>query len=379
MPRQASGDPELRVVAVVLAAGRGTRFGHDKTLIPLAGKPLWRHAFDTLHAHPKIDAVGLIGSPQNLDVLRTETRALFVEVGGDTRTESSRRAAELAQGGVVLIHDAARPFVTAGVIDRVVDALADHPAVAPAVPVVDTIRWVSASGTKTPPRSELFAMQTPQGAHRNALLAAYSKSTGEFTDEMALMESVGITPKLVEGDPRNFKVTTPDDYAHALRLMGEGETRTGFGYDIHAFATGGRPLVLGGVPLEGPGLDGHSDADVILHAATDALLGAAAMGDIGQHFPNTDPRWRGESSVTFLRHAAQLLRDEGWTLVNLDVTVLAEAPKVMPHAAAMQVTISTALGIETSRVSIKATTNEGLGAIGRKEGIAAMATATIRR
>jgi 2-C-methyl-D-erythritol 4-phosphate cytidylyltransferase/2-C-methyl-D-erythritol 2,4-cyclodiphosphate synthase len=222
-------------------------------------------------------------------------------------------------------------------------------------------------------------MQTPQAAHHSVIAKAYSESTGEFTDEMALMESVGIQPTLVDGDPRNFKVTTPDDLLRAQAYVGYPEYRTGMGYDIHPVATDGRPLMLGGVRFEGPGLDGHSDADVVLHAVTDALLGGAAMGDIGEHFPNTDPQWRGAPSVHFLEHAANLLRNEGWQIVNIDISVVAEFPKIMPKALEIRQAIGGATQIEPARISIKATTNEKLGAIGRSEGIAAFAVATLRR
>ncbi len=369
----------MSTVAVILAAGQGTRFGGDKTVLRLAGKPLWRHSYETYLSHPQIDAVGLIGSEGNLQELKTATEAIFVELGGETRTQSSRRAVERAQADRILIHDAARPLVTHDVISRVIKALETNQAAAAAMPVTDTIRRLTPAGTETPPRHELFSMQTPQGAHHSVLAKAYSESTGEFTDEMALLESIGIQPTLVDGDPRNFKVTTPDDLLRAQAYLGQPEFRTGLGYDIHAVATDDRPMMLGGVKFEGPGLEGHSDADVVLHAATDALLGAAALGDIGEHFPNTDPRWRGAPSTHFLAHAVNLLAQEGWTIVNLDISVVAEFPKIMPKALEIRTVISGVLGVEVSRVAIKATTNEKLGSIGRSEGIAAFAVATIRR
>ncbi len=369
----------MRTIAVILAAGSGTRFGADKTQMVLHGKPLWRHSFDTYLNHPDVDGVGLIGSSENVDQLRAGApEAIFVELGGATRTHSSRKAVELAPCDRILIHDAARPFVSSEVISRVLAALTGSPAAAAAVKVTDTIRFVTPDGTTTPDRNALFAMQTPQGAHHSVLAQAYSENTGEFTDEMALLESVGIQPKLVDGDPRNFKVTTPEDFLRAQSSFGFPETRTGLGYDIHPVATDGRPMMLGGVHFEGPGLEGHSDADVVLHAATDALLGAAALGDIGEHFPNTDPRWRGAPSSQFLAHAVELLRSNGWEVVHLDISVVAEFPKIMPKANQIRGVISEILGVEVSRVSIKATTNERLGAIGRNEGIAAFAIATIR-
>lgn len=365
--------------AVILAAGSGSRFGADKTTLSLGGKPLWRWSYDAYASHPRVEGVGILGSASNLEALKTAREAAFVDLGGTTRTESSRKAVDLCSADVILIHDAARPFVSHKVIDRVLDALESAPAVAAAVPCTDTIRRVQAGSTETPPRSELFAMQTPQGADRLLLKKAYSECTGEFTDEMAVLEAIGVQPVLVEGDPQNFKVTTPDDLSRAQAHLGFPEYRTGLGYDIHPVAMDVRPMMLGGVRFEGPGLEGHSDADVVLHAVTDALLGAASMGDIGEHFPNTDPRWRGAASIQFLEHAAKLLAEEGWTVVNLDVSIVAEFPKVMPKADAMRSAMAGAVGVEPGRVSIKATTNEKLGAIGRGEGVAAFAVATIRR
>lgn len=376
------GDPDMRTIAVILAGGSGTRFGADKSTILLRGKPLWLHSFETFASHPGVDAVGLIGHPGNIEELRSlAPGAAFIEIGGATRTESSRRAVEACECDRILIHDAARPMVDAGVISRVLDALLHGAtAVAPAIPVTDTIRRVHTGGTETPDRSELFAMQTPQGAVHSVIKKAYSESKGEFTDEMALLECVGIQPTLVAGEPRNFKVTTPDDFARANAIFGMPETRTGLGYDIHAVSTdSARRMMLGGVEFEGPGLEGHSDADVVLHAVTDALLGAVGLGDIGQHFPNTDARWKGAPSVHFLQHAAGLLAEHGWQVLHVDISVIAEFPKVMARAGEMREIIGSSLGIGAGRISVKATTNERLGAIGRSEGIAAFAIATVRQ
>lgn len=372
----------MRTVAVVLAGGTGVRFGADKTLISLRGKPLWRYAFDTFQCHPGIDGVGVIGSDQNLDELgRSAPEALFVRRGGETRTGSSRQAVDAVECERILIHDAARPLLTPAVIDRVLAALDDGKvAVAPAIPVTDTIRRVVDGRTETPNREHLFAMQTPQAAVHTVLKKAYSECKGEFTDEMALLESIGIQPTLVAGEPRNFKVTTSEDLITAAAHLGAPEVRTGLGYDIHAVSSDpDRPMLLGGVRFQGPGLEGHSDADVVLHAVTDALLGAAGLGDIGLHFPNTEERWRNASSVHFLQRAACLLAEQGWQVLHVDVSLIAEFPKVMPRAAEMRRSMAQAMGIEDARVSIKATTNERLGAIGRNEGIAAFAVATVRQ
>lgn len=372
----------MRVVAAILAAGRGSRFGGDKTQVALGGRPVWRWSYDTYASHPAVDGVVLVGSETNLANLRAAEGALAVVSGGETRQDSSRAALEAAgDADVLLVHDAARPFVTPGVIRDVVAAIAERGAAAAGVPVTDTIKRVVDGRVETVDRAPLWAMQTPQGARTELLREAHARADSAQTDEMALIEALGVHPLIVPGDPTNFKITTPEDLARAQAFTGPPETRTGFGYDIHPFSDDPtRTLYLGGVAFpDHPALDGHSDADVLLHAATDALLGAAGLGDIGQHFPNTDPRWRGEPSLTFLRHAGSLLADDGWRIVNLDMTAIAESPKIMRRADEIRQTVGAALGIEAGRVSVKATTNERLGTIGRGEGIAALAVATILR
>ncbi len=371
----------MRTVAVILAAGQGTRFGGDKTGLSVRGKPLWRYSFDTFQGHPSIDAVGILASPDNIEAIRSQAEgAHFVELGGATRTDSSRRAVELADSEWILIHDAARPLVSHELISRVLESLENNQAVAPALPVTDTIKQRDGDVYRTLDRSQLHAMQTPQAAHRSVLKKAYSESKQEFTDEMALLESTGIQPHFVAGEARNFKVTTQDDLARLAGYFSAPETRTGLGYDIHPFSTDpDRKMVLGGVEFEGPALDGHSDADVILHAVVDALLGAVSLGDIGVHFPNSDERWRGAPSTHFLRYAADLLAEHGWQVVNVDISVVAEFPKIMKQAQAIREAIGGGLGVASDRIGIKATTNERLGSIGRGEGIAAFAVATVRQ
>lgn len=270
--------------------------------------------------------------------------------------------------------------MTARLIDDVVAAIREAGAAAAGLPVTDTIKQVVDGRVVTLPRETLFAMQTPQGATTSILRQAHAAAKADMTDEMALVEAIGVHPRIVPGDPENFKITTPSDLDRARAMVGS-EVRTGLGYDVHAFCDDpSRTLWLGGIAFPGHRpLLGHSDADVLLHAATDALLGAAALGDIGQHFPNDDARWRGEPSLTFLRHAAALLAEAGWQISNLDMTLIAESPKVMPHAVKIREKVAEALGIRADQVSVKATTNEKLGTIGRGEGIAAFATATIRR
>jgi 2-C-methyl-D-erythritol 4-phosphate cytidylyltransferase / 2-C-methyl-D-erythritol 2,4-cyclodiphosphate synthase len=374
----------MSAVAVLLAAGRGDRFGADKTWSSLGGRPLWRFAYDALAAHPDLEGVVLVVPEDGVEAFRRSgVRPLALVAGGSTRQESARRGLEAApdDAEVVLFHDAARPFLPARIVTDVVAATRRSGAAAPAVPVADTIKMRGDDGVSTLDRGRLVAVQTPQGARADLLRRAYAAADREFTDDLAMLEAIGIQPELTAGDPDLFKVTHPQDLRRAEGVLGPAEVRTGMGYDIHAVSPDPtRPLFLGGVRFEGhPGLEGHSDADVLLHAATDALLGAAALGDIGVHFPNTDARWKDQPSMTFLSHAGQLLTAAGWSIVNVDATLLAESPKIMGRAAEIRGQMGEALGIEPGRISVKATTNERLGAIGRSEGMAAMAVATIRR
>lgn len=368
----------MRVYAVILAAGRGERFGSDKVLEPLGGRPVWKWSYDLFRSCTEIAGVGLVCSAANLESIRAlASDATFIVEGGSNRQESSRIGVQDCEGAdAVLIHDGARPFVSSELLFRVLEGLKAGAAAA-AIPVVDTLR-IRQTGAVVP-REELVAMQTPQGARRDWLLEAHRQADQIYTDDVALLQAAGYRVKLVDGDPENFKITTQYDLARARRAV--SETRTGLGYDVHRFSSDPeRRLYLGGVHFpEGPSLEGHSDADVVLHSVVDALLGAAALGDIGQHFPPSEARWRGESSLTFLRHAAGLLAEGGWSVANVDVAILAERPRVMGRAVEMRECMAGVLGISVDRVSVKATTNEGLGSIGRGEGIAAFATATIVR
>lgn len=374
----------MTVYAAILAAGRGTRFGADKIALSLGGKPVWRRSFETFLAHPQVAGVGLVGSAESLAAMRESApEAAFVVEGGETRQQSAEAALRACEStaDVLLLHDAARPFVTSEIIDRVIEAAIERGAAAPAIPVTDTIKQTDGDTWQTLDRGSLRAMQTPQGARTALLRRAYTECEGEYTDDLAMLEAIGVIPVLVEGDSRNFKITTPDDWARAQAMIGPRETRTGIGYDIHPFTNDvEKELWLGGVLFPNHrGLEGHSDADAIIHAAVDALLGAASLGDIGQHFPNTDPRWRGEPSKTFLSYAAKLLLDKGWTVIHMDIAVIAETPKIGPKVSEMRSALAEAMGVERDRVSIKATTNERLGSLGRGEGIAAHAVATISR
>lgn len=354
------------VFAILLAAGTSQRFGRDKLREQVSGKEVWQRSFRALADHPQVDAVGIVG-----DVECPE--AAFIVPGGATRQESSRAGIEALpdDAEVVLIHDAARPFTSAEVISRVIEGVRLDGAAYAAVPVTDTIRTRAG---ETLDRSELLSVQTPQGALAEHFRRAHDEAPAGATDDIALLHAIGVAAKPVEGDPANIKITHPND----LPMPSLSDVRTGFGYDTHRFSDDpDRPLMLGGIALPGPGLEGHSDADALLHAIVDALLGALGKGDIGIHFPPSDPRWKDEPSLTFLTAARDLIGD--WTIAQIDATVIAERPKLAPHWPAMKAAIADALGIEEERVSLKATTNEQMGALGRAEGIAALATATLHR
>lgn len=369
-----AGHADADVGVVIVAAGSGSRFGGDKTQAELGGRPLWRWSYETFRAHPQVCEIVLVGG-EHLDGQSSRI------AGGATRQESSKLGvgAVSSRATVILVHDAARPFVSRSIIDAVIEGCRTRGAAAPVIPVVDTLRSTE-RGEPMPDRTKLVAMQTPQGARASLLRRAHAEAKREYTDEIALIEALGEPWEPVAGSHQNFKVTVREDLDRAEAML-RREVRTGFGYDVHAFSIEpNRPLWLGGVHFpDHPGLEGHSDADALLHAIADALLGAAALGDIGQHFPPGDPQWKDRGSLYFVRAAAALLAERGWRVVHVDSTVIAESPKIMPQAEAMRALIADAAGTTIDRISVKATTNEGLGAIGRREGIAAYSTATIER
>ncbi len=377
-----------KIVALVVAAGRGRRFGGDlpKQYHDLAGRPVLRHTLAALATNPQIDAVRAVIHPDDADLYREAAAGLGLldpVAGGATRQDSVRLGLEsLTHTGadLVLIHDGARPFVDAGTIGRVVAALDSHPGAIPAVAVADTLkRGAGGLVAGTVERADLWRAQTPQGFRLADILAAHRAVAGEeLTDDAAVAEHFGLAVALVAGSEDNFKITTTADLDRARRqFSGPGETRVGTGYDVHRFAPGTGVWLCGvKVPHE-CGLEGHSDADVALHAATDAVLGAISAADIGRHFPPTDPKWKGASSDRFLAHAGGLVAAHGGRIVHLDITLICERPKVGPHRAAMQARVAEILGIRQDRVSVKATTTEGLGFTGRREGIAAQAAATV--
>ncbi|MFL0418316.1 bifunctional 2-C-methyl-D-erythritol 4-phosphate cytidylyltransferase/2-C-methyl-D-erythritol 2,4-cyclodiphosphate synthase [Sphingomonas sp. 179-I 2A4 NHS] len=368
----------MTTVAIIVAAGKGERTGSSvpKQFAPLAGRPMlcWSHA--ALAAHPAIDrVVVVIGEGQ--DALLAEALPGVIGVcGGATRRESvARGLAAIAGADRVLIHDAARPFVTAAVIDRLLAALDSHEGAIPTLPVADTL--VAADGANVP-RAGLARVQTPQAFRFESIVKAHADWQGdEPTDDAQMVRTLGGSIALVQGDAMLEKVTFAEDFAAAQARIG-WDTRTATGFDVHRLEDG-EELWLGGVKIpHHQGLSGHSDADVALHALTDALLGTIAAGDIGQHFPPSDPQWRGAESGQFLQHAASLIAARGGEISFIDVTIICEAPKIGPHRGAIQARIAELLGLSTDRVSVKATTTERLGFTGRGEGIAAQAAATVR-
>lgn len=362
----------MKVAAIVLCGGSGARFGSDKLVETLAGFPVWLWTVARLKA--RFDHVIVVDSGRGIDFGVNQ-----VVLGGATRQESVRNglAAVPADFEFVLLHDAARPLVSNELLMRVVEEAQKSGASTAAIRPVDTIRHDSG---ETLDRNQLWAIQTPQCARRVDLIRAHQLDV-EATDDAALLQLAGIPVTYVEGDRQNFKITTIEDLEMARQLMRpEMEIRTGYGYDIHALSNDdSRPMMLGGVEFEGPGLEGHSDADALLHAAVDALLGAAGLGDIGVHYPPNDPQWKNCPSIRFVEETGLRLKAEGWSVQNLDMTLIAETPKIMSRSMEIREVIAKALGIEPTRVNVKATTNEGLGAIGRHEGIAAMAVAALRK
>ena len=369
----------MTTAAIIVAAGRGTRAGGEvpKQWQDLAGRPVVAHSVDAFAGMLRI----LVIHPDD----RALASGLGVElvIGGPTRTASVRAALEALVGrGVtrVLIHDGARPLVPADVITRVLAALGSHPGAAPALPVTDAL-WMGDAGlvSGTRDRAGLFRAQTPQGFDFAAILAAHRAHPGDAADDVAVARAAGLAVAIVLGDEANLKLTFPGDFARAKAILkGRNmDVRTGNGFDVHAFCPGDHVWLCGVKIPHAKGLLGHSDADVAMHALTDAIYGALAEGDIGQHFPPSDPHWKGAASHIFLTHAAGRMAARGFRLANADVTLICEHPKIGPHSGAMRATLAAILGVEVDRISVKATTSERLGFTGREEGIAALATATL--
>lgn len=387
---------EKSIAAVVVAAGVGTRAsatGEDtpKQYRQVAGIPILSRTIQALLdiglirwivpvIHP--DHAGLFGT------LGLDDARLLAAVPGGTSRQASVLAGLQALGAMkpdlVLIQDAARPFIDAAMVERVIEALEAHEGALPVMPVTDTLKR-SVDGrvvSQTEDRTTLYAAQTPQGFRFGQILSAHMRAARlprDFTDDAEVAEWAGMSVALTPGSSRNIKITHPEDFERAERMLGGTmtETRVGTGFDVHPFEPGDH-VWLGGVRIPHDArLVGHSDADAALHALTDAIYGALGEGDIGAHFPPSDPRWKGEPSATFLAHAAGLVAQRGGRIVNVDVTIVCEAPRIGPHVAAMKARIAEICGISPARVAIKATTSERLGFIGRGEGLVAMATASV--
>jgi 2-C-methyl-D-erythritol 4-phosphate cytidylyltransferase/2-C-methyl-D-erythritol 2,4-cyclodiphosphate synthase len=382
------------VAAVVVAAGRGFRAGGDgpKQYRQIGGEPVIRASLKGLVGHPDIAMVQPVIHPDDVDLFRSAAAGLDLRepvFGGATRQASVRAGLEALSAGrpdLVLIHDAARPFASAALIARGIAAARVSGAAIPALAVADTVKTVDASGvvTGTIERAQLRLVQTPQAFAFAPLLEAHQRARAagreDFTDDAALAEWAGIKVATFTGEAGNVKLTTAEDFARvaSAELASLSDVRTGFGYDVHAFGPGDH-VTLGGVRITHPhGLSGHSDADVVLHALVDAILGALADGDIGVHFPPSDPQWRGAPSERFLAFAIDRLRARQGRIAHLDVNVVCEAPRIGPHRDAMRMRIAQIAGVDVGRVAVKATTSEKLGFIGRSEGMAAFATATVR-
>jgi 2-C-methyl-D-erythritol 4-phosphate cytidylyltransferase / 2-C-methyl-D-erythritol 2,4-cyclodiphosphate synthase len=384
------------VVAVVVAAGRGNRAGGEipKQYREVAGEPVIRSALRTFLNHSQIETVQPVIHASDAELFRGAVAGLDKQLrppvwGGATRQASVRAGLEAlrdAAPAFVLVHDAARPFPTEALIGRAIAAAQAHLAAVPGIPVADTVKRIDASETvvETLDRSRLRMVQTPQafayGLIVDAHLRALASGREDFTDDAALAEWAGHRVTVFAGDAANVKLTTADDFvrAEALRLTAFADIRTGSGFDVHAFAPGDH-IMLGGIRIpHSRGLSGHSDADVALHALVDAILGALAEGDIGTHFPPSDPQWRGVSSDRFLGFACDRVRARAGFIAHLDATIVCEAPRIAPFRDAIRTRIAAIAGITPDRVGIKATTSEKLGFTGRGEGIVAMATATVR-
>ena len=382
------------VAVVVVAAGKGSRIGGDTP------KQFRRVGDDIMLRRTLLTLTGAAGIALVQPVIRPEDRALFDQAaeglnvlpptgGGATRQASVHAGLEALAShapDIVLVHDAARPFASQALIARAIAAAAKSGAAVPGLPVTDTVKAIDADGFvhQTLARESLRAIQTPQGFAYAALLAAHRRAAREgredFTDDAALAEWAGIKVAVFEGEPGNVKITNPEDFARAeaAQFSNLSDVRTGTGIDVHAFVPGDR-VTLGGVDIPHTHkLTGHSDADVGLHALTDAILGALADGDIGSHFPPSDPQWKGAASHVFFTFAVERVKARGGGIAHLDLTLVCEAPKIGPHRETMREKIAQLAGLSLDRVAVKATTSERLGFTGRGEGIAAYATATVR-
>ncbi len=372
----------MSTAAIIVAAGRGTRAGGalPKQWQSLQGTPVIAHTFNALRPH--VDQIVVVLHPDDITRWHALGLAADVVMGGATRDASVRAGLDaLAKTNpdFVLIHDAARPLVSAAIITDVIAALDHHQGAAPALLVTDAL-WTGEDGfvSGTKDRTNFYRAQTPQGFHYCAIVKAHAALQTPAADDVEVARATGLDVAIVTGEERNFKITTAVDFIRAANMLGHDmDVRCGNGYDVHRFTDGDHVWLCGVKIPHGRSLRGHSDADVGMHAVTDAIYGALGMGDIGQHFPPSDPQWKGAASHIFLRHAVQLAADNGFKISNIDCTLVCEYPKIGPHQAAMKAALADIMDLAADRISVKATTSERLGFTGREEGIASIATATL--
>ena len=371
------------VSAVIVAAGKSTRMGQNKILMKIAGKSVLLHTVEAILKADICDEVVVVSGEDNFLQFEAELASyenLRIVKGGKTRGESAFNGISAAKSDFVLIHDGARPLVSAEIIKNTVAAAVKNGAAAAGVMPKDTIKVISEDGVieKTVDRSLAVQIQTPQVFLREDIKCAYEKFGFDETDDCALIEKAGGKICVTEGSYENIKITTPEDIFTATRILGGGNTmRIGTGFDTHKLVEG-RELIIGGVKIpHEKGLLGHSDADVLCHAIIDALFGAAALGDIGRHFPDTDERYKGADSIALLREAVTLVRGKGYEIGNIDTTIIVQKPKMAPHIEKMRENLAEAMGVEKEKVSVKAKTNEQMGFTGREEGIEARAVALL--
>ncbi|WP_421704414.1 bifunctional 2-C-methyl-D-erythritol 4-phosphate cytidylyltransferase/2-C-methyl-D-erythritol 2,4-cyclodiphosphate synthase [Aliiroseovarius sp.] len=373
----------MTTAALIVAAGRGTRAGGDvpKQWQIVAGRMVAEHTVARFADHPKVGPIVLVLHPDDMELADRFPSVICVP-GGATRDQSVSEGLNAlieTPPARVLIHDVARPCISDRIISEVIAALDTSPGAAPALAVTDAL-WRGENGevTGTQDREGLYRAQTPQGFRFADIVAAHRAHPGGAADDVEVARAAGLTVAITEGDEQNIKITTPGDFARAENILrGQMDIRTGQGYDVHAFEEGDHVVLCGVKIPHTKKLKGHSDADVGMHALTDAIYGALADGDIGQHFPPSDLQWKGAESDIFLRHAVSRATDRGYAIANVDVTLICERPKIGPHAASMREALAGIMGVDIDRVSVKATTSERLGFTGREEGIASMAVATL--
>lgn len=372
------------IAAVVVAGGSGSRAGGaiPKQFQQLGPRPVYAWSVEACRSSPLIGGIALVVPPAHLDEISSQYRDnddISVVPGGADRSASVHaglKALQATSPEKVLIHDAARPGLTPAMIATLCDALSEADAAAPALPAADSLRRTGQTGCEPLDRTGIVRVQTPQAFHFTTILAAHEQKTQSASDDLGMLPP-DATIKLIPGDHRLMKITTPEDMEKAARLLLDPDIRSGSGYDVHAFTEGDHVTLCGVRIPHDRALSGHSDADAGWHALTDAILGALALGDIGDHFPPSDPKWKGADSAVFLAHAAKLAAERNYRITNADITLICEAPRIGPHREAMRQRTAEVLAIPIDRVSVKATTTEKLGFTGRKEGLAAQAAATL--